>query len=418
MTITLSTPLTLPCGAVLSNRIVKAAMSEGLADTNNHATPQLEALYRRWGGSGAGMLLSGNIQIDRDHLERPLNIVLENEAGLDALRKVVVAAKSGGSAFWAQLAHTGRQVVDHINQSPLAPSTVEIEVLRGAGYSFAPPVAMTEAQIEDAIQRFATTARLARQAGFDGLQFHGAHGYLISQFLSPKTNLRADSWGGTLENRARFLLETLAAVRDAVGDDFPIGLKLNASDFQKGGFTNAECLQVVRWLNETSLDLLEISGGSLEQPKLMGVTLLDEGEDARPESTRQREAYFLDFAASIRAVAKMPVMVTGGFRTRSLMESALADGELDLVGLGRPMVADPELPLKLLAAEINEAPRPEDHLELFHLMPWLNMQIERMGAGSLPDPELAGLAAAEQFAALETGNVGALLAARAVSESV
>jgi 2,4-dienoyl-CoA reductase-like NADH-dependent reductase (Old Yellow Enzyme family) len=303
MSVSLSTPITLPCGQTLPNRVVKAAMSEGLSDAQGRATPRLEALYRRWGAGGAGLLLSGNIQVDRDHLERPLNVVLEDEGGLDALRPVVAAGKAGGSRFWAQISHTGRQVSSHINPAPLSASAVDLDVMRDAGFSFATPVAMSEAQISNAIARFARTAALAREIGFDGVQFHGAHGYLIAQFLSPRTNLRSDDWGGSLKNRARFLLETIAAVRAAVGPDFPVGLKLNASDFQKGGFTNAECIEVVGWLNETSLDLLELSGGSLEQPKMMGLQFQEIGIDARPESTQRREAYFLDFAANVRPVA-------------------------------------------------------------------------------------------------------------------
>ena len=412
MSVSLSTPITLPCGQTLPNRIVKAAMSEGLSDARGHATPRLEALYRRWGAGGAGLLLSGNIQVDRDHLERPLNVVLEDESGLDALRPVVAAAKAGGARFWAQISHTGRQVSSHINPAPLSASAVDLDVTRDAGFSFATPVAMSEAQISNAIARFARTAALAREIGFDGVQFHGAHGYLIAQFLSPRTNLRSDDWGGSLKNRARFLLETIAAVRAAVGPDFPVGLKLNASDFQKGGFTNAECVEVVGWLNETSLDLLELSGGSLEQPKMMGLQFQEDGIDARPESTQRREAYFLDFAANVRAVAKMPVMVTGGFRTRAGMEAALAAGELDLIGLGRPLIVDPDLPAKLIAGTSGEAPRPEDTLELFHMMPWLNMQIERMGDGLAPDPAMPGVEAAERFVALETANMEALLGER------
>ncbi|MFA6117587.1 MAG: NADH:flavin oxidoreductase/NADH oxidase family protein [Sphingomonas sp.] len=413
MSITLSTPLELPCGAILPNRIVKAAMSEGMADARNHSTPRLEALYRRWGASGAGLLLSGNIQVDADHLERPLNIVLEGRDGLEALGRLASTGKEGGAKFWAQISHTGRQVDSHINPAPLAPSVVELDVLRGAGFSFAVPHAMSEAQIQDAIGRFARSAALARDAGFDGVQLHAAHGYLISQFLSGHTNKRSDGWGGPLAQRARFLIEVIAAVRAAVGADFPIGIKLNASDFQKGAFTNADCIEVVGWLNETSLDLIELSGGSLEQPKVVGIALKDEGVDGRSESTKAREAYFIDFAAGVHAAATMPVMVTGGFRTLAGMQAALEDGDLDLVGIGRPMIADPECPRKLLAGEIEQAPAPERALDLFHLMGWFNMQLERLGDGLDPDLNWAGADAAATFAALETGNMQALLTERA-----
>lgn len=409
----LSSPLTLPSGAVLPNRITKAAMSEGLADADNHSTPRLEAIYARWAKSGAGLLLSGNIQVDPWHLERPGNVVLQDETGLAALRALTKAATVGGAHFWAQLGHTGRQVVRAINAEPLAPSRVEVDVMRGVGYEFAPPRAMTEAEIEHAIGQFARSATLAKRAGFTGVQLHAAHGYLFSQFLSPLSNRRTDQWGGPLENRARLLLRAIVAVREVVGADFPIGIKLNASDFQKGGFTNAECLQLVQWLNGSTLDLLELSGGSLEQPKQVGASFKDEGEDGRRPSTVAREAYFVAFAGAVKAVAAMPVMVTGGFRTAAGMTAALEAGELDVVGIGRPFIADPETGARLLSGEIERAAAPEDHLNLFHLMGWFNMQLERLGDGLDPDPALDGAEATAQFRALEEGYVRRLMERRA-----
>jgi 2,4-dienoyl-CoA reductase-like NADH-dependent reductase (Old Yellow Enzyme family) len=413
MTSFLAQPLTLPGGAVLPNRLAKAAMSEGLADAANHATPRLVELYRRWAGSGAGLLFSGNIQVDPDHLERPGNVVLADDEGLAALSEVVKAATSQGAHFWAQLSHTGRQVEARINPAPLSPSLVEIDLPRGAGFDFAPPRRMDEADIETAIGRFAESARLAKLAGFTGVALHGAHGYLISQFLSPLANHRADRWGGSLRNRARFLLRTLAAVRATVGPGFPIGLKLNASDFQKGGFTNAECLEVVGWLNGSSLDLLELSGGSLEQPKVVGIAIKDEGVDGRRESTVKREAYFVEFAAAVRAVAQMPVMVTGGFRTAAGMIAALEGRDLDVVGIGRPLIADPRTAAKLLSGEIEKAPTPEDGLDLFHILGWNNAQLERLADGLDPDLELGGAEATAGFRVLEDGVLRALLDYRA-----
>ncbi len=410
--ISLSQPLTLPGGAVLANRLAKAAMSEGYADAAGHATARLETLYRRWAQSGAGMLLSGNIQVDPSHLERPLNLVVSDESGFDALRRLAAAGTSGGAHFWAQISHTGRQVDAKINPAPMSPSDVQIDVVRGAGFDFATPRAMTEPEIEAAIGQFAFTAKTVKAAGFTGVQLHGAHGYLIAQFLSPHSNRRTDRWGGSLENRARFLLETLAAVRAAVGPGFPVSVKLNTSDFMKGAFTHADCVALVRMLNHSTLDLLELSGGSLEQPKQVGVALKEEGEDRLPESTRKREAYFVEFAGTVKAAAEMPVMVTGGFRTVAGMVEALDRGELDVVGLGRPMLADPETPRKILAGEIAKALTPESNLNLFHLMGWNNMQLERLGDGLDPDLSLDGEAATTEFRALEAANYAALLERR------
>ena len=176
----LAQPLELPCGAVLSNRICKAAMSEGMANPDNDATPRLETLYRRWAGSGAGLVLSGNIQVDRWHLERPGNIVIDEKSDMSALTALATAGKSEGAHFWAQLSHTGRQVQASINPAPLSPSAVEIDVMRGIGYVFAPPRAMTESDIARAIEQFAFAAGKAQEAGFTGVELHAAHGYLIS----------------------------------------------------------------------------------------------------------------------------------------------------------------------------------------------------------------------------------------------
>jgi 2,4-dienoyl-CoA reductase-like NADH-dependent reductase (Old Yellow Enzyme family) len=409
MTNLLDCPLDLPCGATLANRVVKAAMSEGLADSGNHSTPRLETLYRRWAGSGAGLLLSGNIQVDRWHLERPNNIVIDDESGRAQLARLAEAGTSRGAHFWAQLSHTGRQVSSYINPAPLSCSNVEIDVMRNAGFSFAKPKPMTEAEIGRAIDQFAFAAKEVKDAGFTGLSIHAAHGYLISQFLSPLSNRRTDRWGDSLENRARLLLEAIVAIRRAVGPQFPIGIKLNASDFQKGGFTNAECVELVSLLNDTGLDLLELSGGSLEQPKVVGVTLKDEGEDGPRASTLRREAYFVAFAGAVRKVARMPVMVTGGFRSIAGMVEAQEGGDLDVVGLARPLIADPEAPLRLLAGEIDKLVSPEASLNVFHILPWNYMQIERLADGLDPDLSLTGEAAMVAFAKLEGRNMAALL---------
>ena len=412
MTNSLARPLNLPCGATLSNRIAKAAMSEGLADSDNHSTPRLETLYRRWAGSGAGLLLSGNIQVDRWHLERPNNIVIDNDSGRARLARLAEAGTSQGAHFWAQLSHTGRQVSSFINPAPLSCSDVEIDVIRSAGFSFAKPKPMTEAEIGHAIDQFVFAAKEVKNAGFTGLELHAAHGYLISQFLSPLSNRRANRWGGSLENRARFLLNVIAGVRCTVGPRFPIGIKLNASDFQKGGFTHAECVELVKLLNGSGLDLLELSGGSLEQPKVVGLTLKDEGEDGPRASTLAREAYFVAFAGAVRKVAAMPVMVTGGFRSVAGMVEALDGGDLDVIGLARPLVADPEAPRRLLAGEVDKLPSPETTLNPFQILPWNSLQIERLGDGLDPDLSLTGEAALTAFAELEGRNMAALLANR------
>jgi 2,4-dienoyl-CoA reductase-like NADH-dependent reductase (Old Yellow Enzyme family) len=365
----LSRPLPLPCGAVLPNRLCKAAMTEGLADEHLRATTRLDTLYRRWSEGGAGLLLTGNVQIDRRVLERPANVTIDitdamthdSEARL-RLSRWAKAGTCGGNHLWMQINHPGRQSPRYVTRQPIAPSAEQLGMLG----TFGKPRALTEDEILDLIKRFAQVAVIARDCGFTGVQIHAAHGYLLSSFLSPVTNRRADAWGGELPNRARMLIETLRATRRAVGADFPISIKLNSDDFRKGGFTNDECVQVVKWLNDEPLDLLELSGGNYEQPALLG----HEGDAStaaaapRRESTRRREAYFLEYAERVRAVAKMPLMVTGGFRTREAMESALSDGACDVIGLGRPLCTHTDVAGALLRGETRELPAFERGLVL------------------------------------------------------
>jgi 2,4-dienoyl-CoA reductase-like NADH-dependent reductase (Old Yellow Enzyme family) len=360
----LTTPLTLPCGATLPNRLAKAAMTERLADPHNRATPKLENLYRLWSAGGAGLLLTGNVQVDRKHLEAAGNVAIdgaEDDAARTALRGFAAAAKSGGAKVWMQISHAGRQTQKHINPHPKAPSAVTVAL---PGGQFGHPVALESAEIPPLIARFAHAARVARETGFDGAQIHAAHGYLISQFLSPRTNQRQDEWGGDLAGRARFLMATVAATREAVGADFPLSVKINSADFQRGGFSFEDSQIVVRWLDEAGIDLIEISGGSYEQPSMMKLEGMEPAWDPTVSaSTRAREAYFQKFAPEIRnSLSRAKLMVTGGFRTAAGMAAAIADDGIDVIGLGRPLTVDPALPGKLLRGEITELPRWENQL--------------------------------------------------------
>ena len=363
----LSQPLRLPCGAVLPNRLCKAAMTEGLADEHLRATPRHDTLYRRWAEGGAGLLLTGNVQVDRRVLERPANVTIDITDALthdgEARLRLARWAKAGtscGNHLWMQINHAGRQSPRYVTTQPMAPSPQQLGMLG----NFGKPRALTENEILDLVRRFGHVAAVARETGFTGVQIHAAHGYLLSSFLSPVTNRRTDAWGGPLENRARMLIETLRETRRAVGADFPISIKLNSDDFRKGGFSNDECLQVVEWLNAESLDLLEISGGSYEQPALVGHVGDASTAAPRRESTRKREAYFLDYAEKIRAVAKMPLMVTGGFRTRQAMEEAITDNACDMVGLGRPLCTHTDVAGALIRGETRELPAFERGLVL------------------------------------------------------
>lgn len=329
----LNSPITLPCGATLSNRLAKSALTERLSRADYLPNELHRRLYQSWAEQGPGLLLTGNIMVDKRYLESAGNVAAEDESALPALREWTSAGKKEGQHLWAQISHPGRQCSILVTLRPLAPSAVKLKKMG----LFAKPRAMTEAEIEDVIRRFVRTAVLCKEGGFTGVQFHAAHGYLLSQFLSPRTNRRTDAWGGALENRARPLMTILREARRALGRDFPISVKLNSADFQRGGFNEEDAMQVVQMLDQAGVDLLEISGGTYEH---LAFFVMDQVEVK--ESTRRREAYFLDFARKVRQVSDIPLMVTGGFRSRSFAEEALEKGELDVIGMGRPFLTEPQ----------------------------------------------------------------------------
>ena len=422
MPIVIKDPLSLASGLTVPNRLVKAAMTEGLADPQNRATAKHAVLYKTWAEGGVGLQLTGNVQISRRHLERPGNIVIEGPQSNEAragLAAYAEAAKSAGGKVVMQLSHAGRQTPKTVNDAPAAPSSVALKMPGGV---FGDPRPMTDEEIGAVIAGFAHAATVARETGFDGVQIHAAHGYLVSQFLSPLSNLRTDDWGGSLENRARLLLESLRAVKQACGDDFSLSVKLNSTDFQKGGFSHQDCLDVIDMLNGIGLDFVEISGGNYEQPQMAGIDGAEPKfeEDVR-ETTKAREAYFMKYARSIQERAKMPLLVTGGFRSVAAMNAALESGEAALIGLGRPLCADPALPNRLLSGAQPMADSWEKSLRLgptrllgpnspinlikglngWGQQGWFCLQIKRMGAGQSPDLTLGVFKAFRQYTSEE-----------------
>lgn len=346
-------PLVLPCGVQLKNRFGKSAMTEALADVHDAPTKAHQVLYERWSHGGMALQVTGNVMIDKRYLERPGNVVVQDNSVLGPLRDWACAGKAGGSHIWMQISHPGRQCPIVVNTRPLSPSAQKLRILG----LFGKPKPMTPDDIKDAIQRYATTAALAKQAGFDGVQIHGAHGYLISQFLSPITNQRSDEWGGSLENRARFLRAVYSATRAAVGADFPVAVKLNSADFQKGGFTIEDSCQVARWLEEDGIDLIELSGGTYEQMSFVNGT-----DTALRDSTVRREAYFLDYAREVRAAVSVPLMVTGGFRSSGAMARAITEDGIDMIGLARPLCVQPDAVNGLLDGSVETIGIEEDGL--------------------------------------------------------
>jgi 2,4-dienoyl-CoA reductase-like NADH-dependent reductase (Old Yellow Enzyme family) len=328
------TPLVLPNSAVIPNRLAKASMEENMADYEHLPSEHLFRLYQSWADGGAGLILTGNVMVDRRALTGPGGIVLENDRHLDKFSEWARIGRSKGAQFWMQINHPGRQVPASLGQPTVAPSAIPLE-LGALSRMFPVPREMTEREIGDVVERFARAAALAERAGFSGVEVHAAHGYLISQFLSPLSNRRSDRWGGSLENRARLLRSVVEAVRGHVRPEFCVTVKLNSADFQRGGFDTADARGVLEMLNALPVDLVEISGGNYESPATVGST----GDDR----TLAREAYFLDFAKEMLSIARMPLMVTGGIRRFEVAERVLASG-IAMVGMASALAIEPRLP--------------------------------------------------------------------------
>lgn len=393
---TLAQTLALARGAPLKNRVAKSAMSEALGTLDNRPTAKLERLYGAWAEGGVGLCITGNVMIDRRALGEPGNVVIEDDRDLDALRRWAQAGTRHGTALWMQINHPGKQSPKGLNKENVAPSAIPFGPEMSAFFST--PRELLPAEIEEIIVRYGYTAGIAKQAGFSGVQIHGAHGYLVSQFLSPHHNRREDAWGGSAEKRRRFVLAVLAEMRRQVGAHFPIGIKLNSADFQRGGFTEAESLDVIRALVEAGIDLIEISGGTYEAPAMTGVP---QQQTPVKESTRKREAYFLEFAEKARAVVgPVPLMVTGGFRSAEGMAEAIRSGAVELVGIARSLAMEPDLPARLLAGgEARHVVKPIrtgialiDRMALMEVA-WYTRQLRRIGEGRAPRPRESGLVA-------------------------
>jgi 2,4-dienoyl-CoA reductase-like NADH-dependent reductase (Old Yellow Enzyme family) len=377
----LNTPLTLPCGVTVKNRFFKSAMSEIMGDDKNRPTTALNRLYERWAKGGTGLLVTGNIMVDRKALGEPRNVVLDSDKDLPALSKWAESGKKEGAQIWVQLNHPGRQSPKFLSPQPVAPSAIPYS--SDLRHLFNPPSELSEAGIRDIIGKFARAASLAKQAGFTGVQIHGAHGYLVSQFLSPLYNQRTDMWGGSIENRMRFLLEIIRAVRTEVGPGFPVGVKLNSSDFKNKGFTEDEAMDVVKAIAGEGVDLIEISGGTYESPAMMGGGKNNGG--LRP--------FFIDFAERAVAAVETPMVLTGGFRTSGAMVDAMTRAKIAMVGIGRPLVVDPEMPRKILSGEAYQSPvRPLttgfpfiDRIAMLEIT-WYENQMRYMGEGKDPKP--------------------------------
>ena len=384
--IDISIPLKLAGEVEIKNRIFKAAMSEQLGDRNHNPGSELLRLYKTWADGGIGIAITGNVMVDRNALGEPKNVVLDEISDLDRFKAWAEAASGNDTHVWMQLNHPGKQSPKFLSKTPVAPSAVPLEVDIKSVFNM--PRALADSEIYEIINNFATSAELAKMAGFSGVQIHCAHGYLLNQFLSPWHNRREDQWGGSLDNRMRILAEIYRAIRNKVGANFPIGLKLNSADFKDGGFTADESQYVAISMQNEGIDLLEISGGSYENPAMTG-----EGVRAQ---LNQREAYFIEYADTIRPKLKIPLVVTGGFRSGSAMNAALSSGVTDMIGMARPLAVEPDLPNKLFNSSeyVSVCNRPStgfamlDYAAMLDIT-WYESQLFRIGRGKRANPKLS-----------------------------
>ncbi len=371
-------------GKTAKNRFFKSAMEEQLAQ-QNQPTMSLVQLYDSWAKGGAGVLVTGNVMVAENGKGSINDVVLTDERSLPTLQQWAKAGTQNDTLLIMQINHAGKQSPKVLSPTPVAPSEVALQGMDGF---INPPRALTEPEIDALIQQFATTATIAEKAGFSGVQIHAAHGYLISQFLSPHHNRRQDKWGGSLENRMRFLVEIYHAIRAVVQPDFLVGLKLNSADFQKGGFDETDSLQVVQKMAELGIDFIEISGGNYENPEMLSAK----------DSTRKREAFFLDYAEKARAISHVPLIITGGFRSESAMNEALQSGHLDFIGIARPFALLPDLPNQIKQGSyrtlethrIKTGFAPVDNkLGAVLEMDWYMAQMRLIGQGKQPNLKLS-----------------------------
>lgn len=320
---TLSEPLTLPCGVQLKNRLIKAAMSDSLGDGAGNPTEAQVRLYERWAEGGAALSLIGEVQTSPHYPEKPGNLVLAPAADLSALQELARRGSSNGAHIWPQLGHAGALAHGPIS-TPKGPSPLDVEGLKCDGMSLE--------EIRELPESYARAAVLAKEAGFGGVLVHAGHGFLFSQFLSPLFNRRTDAYGGAVEARFRIIGEVIDAIRQAVGPTYPVGIKINSTDKLEGGLTNDDALAVMRLLDRTTVDLIDISGGTYFP-----------GAAASSDGMSTSGPYFIDFARRARQVTSTPIMLTGGFETRDQAVQALRSGSVDAIGLARAMVLNPEL---------------------------------------------------------------------------
>jgi len=373
------TPFVLPNGIAIKNRFVKAAMEENMSEGHQLPGAALENLYAAWAKGGVGIIITGNVMVDKMAMTGPGGVALEADTPIEPFQTWSKIAKQNNTTVIMQINHPGRQVFKKMGGKVLSPSDVVLNMGKHSNL-FTQPKAMSEEEIQDVIARFVTTAKRAEEAGFDGVEIHAAHGYLVSQFLSPLTNIRNDQWGGELQARAKILYEIISQVKNGCSEQFIVSVKLNSADFQRGGFDVEDAIEVVKTLNTMGLDFIELSGGSYEAPAMQG-----KSGDNR---TLAREAYFLTFAKQIGEYCSIPVMITGGIKRLTVVNDVL-DSNIDLVGIASALAFNPAL--------VNEWEANQDILGYIPATSWkdktlsglanmalVKRQLRRLGKGDSP----------------------------------
>jgi NADH:flavin oxidoreductase homolog len=330
----LFTPITLPNGTTIKNRFFKSAMSEGMGTREFQPKKNIATLYKRWAEGGTGLIITGNIMVDPKRTAEPGNIVFDKNSNMEILKNWANQGQQHGAKVMVQLNHPGKQAPKTVSKQTVAPSAVPLG--NGLNKLFSTPRALTTSEVEELVQKFVTSAKVAKEAGFSGVQIHAAHGYLISQFLSPHDNRRTDKYGGSLENRMRFLKEIYLGMREELGKNFTIGIKINSTDFKEDGLTEEDSLKTIIELANLGLDFVEISGGTYERPAMMGAT---------SKSTNQ--VFFAEYSKKLKQKIDIPVVVTGGIRSINAMNTLLNDNTTDFIGIARPLTIDPNIPNKI-----------------------------------------------------------------------
>jgi 2,4-dienoyl-CoA reductase-like NADH-dependent reductase (Old Yellow Enzyme family) len=329
-------------GMTLQNRLVRSATWEGMCEQDGKPTEKVVNWYRDLAQGGIGLIITGYAFVRQEGKQLPGKMGIHTDAFAGDYEKLTGAVHDAGGKVALQLVHAGGQTdAKNAGRQPLAPSAIQIDQFAEI------PAELTKDEINDIVAAFGEGARRAKAWGFDAVQLHGAHGYLINQFLSPLTNRRTDQYGGSIENRSRFLLEVNRKVRETVGTDYPVLIKLNAADNLDGGLEIDDALYAAKKLAEAGIDAMEISAGTPASG--------EKGPARQKINKPEKEAYHLELAQRIKDMVNCPVMVVGGFRSYEVAEKAIEKDGMDYIAMARPLIREPGLPNRWLQGDRSTA---------------------------------------------------------------